>query len=210
MKILAISLSGLKQLEYQGRLVETGICKQPVSGPVRLTSLGLEGDVQVDRKNHGGEDKAVYAYTAENYRHWEQALGRELAFGFLGENLAVAGMPDESVHIGDIFGIGEVVVQVTQPRVPCFKLGMRMEDLSFVERFHFSGRVGFYLRVLQEGKVDVGDVIELRQTDPAELSIRDAMLALNKNPRQQEVIRRALEIPALSQAWRADLAKKLK
>lgn len=208
MELLAISLSGQQTLEYQGRSAETGICKQPVTGPVHATALGIIGDTQVDRENHGGADKAIYAYTAENYRFWEQELGRSLPYGQFGENLAVSGMPDEAVHIGDIFRIGEVECQVTQPRVPCFKLGLRMENLDFVGRFHCSGRVGFYLRVLKEGQLRAGDAIERLHDDPGQLNIRDAMLALNKNPRQQDIIRRALGVPALSQAWRDSLEKK--
>ncbi len=208
MELLAISLSGPQTLAYQGRSAETGICKQPVTGPVQATAEGILGDTQVDRDNHGGADKAVYAYAVENYRFWEQALGRTLPYGQFGENLAVSGLTDEAVHIGDIFRIGPVECQVTQPRVPCFKLGLRMEDPGFVRRFHHSGRVGFYLRVLKEGPLTPGDAIERLHEDPGQLSIRDAMLALNKNPRQQEIIRRALAIPALSQAWRESLQKK--
>lgn len=210
MQLLAISLSGPKQLAYQGRQAETGICKQPIDSPVFASTEGILGDTQVDRENHGGADKAIYAYTAENYRFWEHELGRSLPYGQFGENLAVSGMPDEAVHIGDIFRIGAIECQVTQPRVPCFKLGLRMEDLNFVGRFHSSGRVGFYLRVLKKGQIQAGDTIERLHTDPGQLHIRDAMLALNKNPRQQDIIRRALAIPALSQAWRDSLEQKLK
>lgn len=208
MQLLAISLSGPQTLEYQGRSAQTGICKHTVDGPVRATQEGIVGDTQVDRENHGGPDKAVYAYAAENYRHWERELGRALPYGQFGENLAASGMADDTVHIGDIFRIGEVEAQVTQPRVPCFKLGMRMEDPGFVARFHHSGRVGFYLRVLKEGMLRAGDAIERLHADPGQLNIRDAMLALNKNPRQQEIIARALAIPALSQAWQDSLRRK--
>lgn len=207
-QIISISLSGLKQLEHQGRKTQTGICKEPVSGSVYVSTEGIEGDVQADRENHGGVDKAVYAYAVENYRYWEQELERQLPYGQFGENLAVTGLTDELVHIGDIFRLGQIEAQVTQPRVPCFKLGMRMGDNGFVGRFHFSGRVGFYLRILKEGSLNPGDAIEKLQADPAGLTIRDAMLALNKNPRQREIIARALAIPALSQAWRESLQKK--
>ncbi len=186
----------------------TGICKQSVPGPVTVTREGIIGDSQADRKNHGGIDKAVYAYATENYRYWEEQLGKPLPYGQFGENLAVSGMTDEQVHIGDIFRIGPVEVQVTQPRVPCFKLGMRMEDAGFVRRFHHSGRVGFYLRVLQEGFLSTGDTIERLHADAGKLTIAEAMLALHKNPRQTEIIARALDIPALSQAWRDSLMKK--
>lgn len=208
MELLAINLSGLKKVAYKDRWIDTGIYKEPVQGAIRLTECGLEGDGQADLKNHGGPDKAVYVYTLENYRYWEWELGRDLPFGQFGENFTVTGMPDEAVHIGDIFRIGEVKVQVSQPRVPCFKLGIKMEDPAFVGRFHHSGRVGFYLRVLQQGVVTAGDAIELLEAYPAKLSIGEAMLALHRGPRQREIIDRALEIPALSDAWRQDLQKR--
>ena len=210
MNILAISLSGEGFVSHKGRKTLSGICKQRVDGPVHVTKQGIVGDFQADQENHGGIDKAVYAYAVENYHFWEQELGKKLPYGQLGENLAVSGMTDELVHIGDIFRMGALEVQVTQPRVPCFKLGMRMEDEAFVGRFHFSGRVGFYLRVLKEGQLSPGDAIERLHVDAIQLSIRDAMLALNKNPRQQEIIALALEVPALSLAWRESLKKKQK
>jgi len=209
MELLAISLCRPKKVEYQGGWVETGIYKQPVMGSVRLKAGGLEGDGQADRKNHGGPDKAVYAYAMENYHYWEQELGRDLPFGQFGENFTVSGMPDEAVHIGDVFRVGEEVkVQVTQPRVPCFKLGIKMADPGFASRFRTSGRVGFYLRVLQEGLITSGDAIELLEPDPGKLSVCDAMLALTHGERQQEIIARALQISALSRAWRHDLEKR--
>lgn len=208
MEILAISISGLQELVFQDRRILTGICKQPVRDRVYVTKEGIQGDAQADRVNHGGVDKALYVYDSDNYRYWEQALGRPLPYGQLGENLVVAGLLDSSVHIGDVFRLGEIEAQVTQPRVPCHKLGMRMEALDFVGRFHVSGRVGFYLRVLKEGWLGVGDRVELLHQAPDRLHIADAMLALNKNPRQQDIIRRALANPALSQAWRDQLGSK--
>lgn len=210
MTIVAISLASAKAVDYQGKSVQTGIYKTPVAGPVRVTASGIEGDTQVDLKNHGGVDKAVYVYSTDNYRWWEEELGRELSFGQFGENLAVNGLTDDVVHIGDRFTLGEIEAQVTQPRVPCYKLGIKMGDMDFVARFHQSGRVGFYLRILREGELRPGDRIECLGTDPAGLSIRDAMLALGKNPRQQEIIEKALSIPALSGAWRESLEKRRK
>jgi MOSC domain-containing protein YiiM len=209
MELLAISLAVPKQVEYNQRWISTGIYKEPVSHPVRATALGLEGDVQVDRKNHGGQDKAIYAYTVENYRFWEQELNRgSLPYGQFGENFTVTGLPDEAVHIGDLFRIGPILVQVTQPRVPCFKLGLKMGDPLFVNAFLRSGRAGFYLRVLEEGEVSPGDTITRIRMDETRLTLRDAMLALVKGPRQHEIIDRALRIDALSEAWREDLEKR--
>lgn len=211
MELLAISLAVPKQVEYNQRWISTGIYKEPVSRPVRATALGLEGDVQVDRKNHGGQDKAIYAYTVENYRFWEQELNRgSFPYGQFGENFTVTGLPDEAVHIGDLFRIGPILVQVTQPRVPCFKLGLKMGDPLFVNAFLRSGRAGFYLRVLEEGEVSPGDTIMRIRVDEERLTLRDAMLALVKGPRQHEIIDRALRIDALSEAWREDLEKRRK
>jgi MOSC domain-containing protein YiiM len=209
MTLLAISLASPRTIEYRGKSEQTGIFKSPVHTPVHVTTMGLAGDVQIDRENHGGEDKAVYVYSADNYRWWEKELGRSLPFGQFGENFTVSGLTDEVVRIGDVFTIGAIEAQVTQPRVPCYKLGVKMGDPGFVALFHHSGRVGFYLRVLKTGDVRTGDPIERIRTDPAGLDIRDAMLALGKNPRQREIIERALAIPALSRAWQNSLRKRL-
>ncbi len=210
MELLAISLARARQVEHNRGLVSTGIFKEPVARRVRAGILGLEGDVQVDRENHGGPDKAIYAYSVENYRHWEAESRRDTPFpyGQFGENLTVTGLPDEAAHIGDVFRIGHVLVQVTQPRVPCFKLGIKMGDPRFVGVFRHSGRVGFYLRVLEEGEIGVGDPIALVRADDARINIRDAMLAVNKGPRQREFIDKVLEVQALSFAWREDLLQR--
>lgn len=210
MELLAINLATARQVEFHQRVISTGIYKMPVPHSVKVTALGLEGDVQVDRENHGGPDKAIYVYTLENYRFWERELQREsYPYGQFGENFTVTGMPDERIHIGDLFRIGAILVQVTQPRVPCYKLGIKMSDPAFVKRFLTSGRVGFYLRVLEEGEVRAGERIVRVREDPERLDIRDAMLALIKGPRQKTVIERALRIEALSAAWRNDLSKRL-
>ncbi|MBP1149625.1 MOSC domain-containing protein [Methylocaldum sp. RMAD-M] len=209
MELLAISLAEPKQVEHDGRRIFTGIYKEPTKGPVKAGAFGLEGDAQVDLKNHGGKDKAIYVYTVENYRFWERELEKpSLPFGQFGENFTVSGMPDESVHIGDVFRIGKIVVQVTQPRVPCFKLGIKMGDPSFVNVFLSSGRTGFYFRVLEEGEVRSGDTIVRLREDEEQLNIKDAMLAIVKGPRQQEIIEKALRVEALSQSWRESLEKR--
>ncbi|QFY44001.1 MOSC domain-containing protein [Candidatus Methylospira mobilis] len=209
MKLLSINLGHLQTIRYGKRDVETGIFKNPVDGVHSIGLLGLEGDRQADPENHGGVDKALYFYTMENFRVWEQELGRTLPSGAFGENFTVSGMPDEAVHIGDIFRVGGITVQVTQPRVPCFKLGIKMQDMQFVTRFLHSGRAGFYARILEPGVAAAGDSIALRVIDPHGLSVKEAMLALIKGDRQQEIIKRALKIPALSLAWQTDLRKRL-
>ncbi|UZR30546.1 MOSC domain-containing protein [Methylococcus mesophilus] len=211
MKIVGISIGSERPIEHAGRRVGTGIFKIPVDHPVRVGRTGIEGDVQVDRENHGGPDKAVYAYSADNYGHWREDLGIEtLPYGYFGENLTLAGGGDDKVHIGDKFRAGPVLFQVTQPRVPCFKLGLKVGDNTFPKRFLVSGRVGFYLRVLEEGELRVGDWLECIATDAGGVSVREAMLALVKGSRQQEVISRLLSLDALSEAWRQSLSEKLK
>jgi MOSC domain-containing protein YiiM len=146
----------------------------------------------------------------ENYTFWQKELCRnDLSHGHFGENFTVTDMPDESVHVGDVYRIGEIVTQVTQPRVPCYKLGVKMQSAKFPDVFMQSGRVGFYLRVLREGAVAAGDTIELLQEDPVRLSIKDCMLALVKGPRRYAVIETALQIEALSDSWRRSLSKRL-
>lgn len=210
MRILSINISKPVEIEHRGRKLFTGIYKVPVNKTASVTELGIAGDGQADLENHGGEDKAIYAYSIENYRYWEQALKRPtMSFGQFGENLTVENMPDNRVHIGDIFKIGNTEMQVTQPRVPCFKLGIKMDLQRFPKTFMSSGRVGFYLRVLKKGKIDQNDHITLFKADHNQLSIEEAMLALIKGPRQQQVSTKALAIKALSKAWRDSLEKKL-
>jgi MOSC domain-containing protein YiiM len=211
MRVLSINIAKAQKVEYQGRWIETGIFKSPILGTVPVERDGFDGDVQVDRKNHGGRDKAVYAYTQENYRHWETLHGvHEYPHGQFGENLTVMGMPDDGIHIGDIFTVGQSVMQITQPRVPCFKLGIKFGNPRFVADFLVSGRTGFYLRVLEEGLVQPGDAIILRVADPLRVSISDAMHAWISGPAQLEWIEKVLAINALSAAWRNDLTKRLK
>ncbi|AAU91449.1 MOSC domain protein [Methylococcus capsulatus str. Bath] len=210
MKIVAISIGSECRIEHAGRRIGTGIYKAPVDHPVHVGVDGIEGDVQVDRENHGGPDKAVYAYSADNYGYWQEDLGLEsLPYGHFGENLTITGGRDDEVHIGDTFRGGSVRFQVTQPRVPCFKLGVKVGDHTFPKRFLISGRVGFYLRVLEEGELRVGDHLERTAVDPGSVSVREAMLALVKGPRQREVIAKLLSLEALSGAWRESLREKL-
>lgn len=209
MKIFGLAVGGIETISYRGKSVRTGIYKQSVSGPIYLGPMGVAGDTQVDLKNHGGEDKAVYAYGLENLRFWSELRGEApYAPGHMGENLTIEGLDDEKVAIGDRFRIGETLLEVTQPRVPCFKLGIRMGDPRFVEAFLRSSRTGFYLRVLESGWVSLEDAVTCIHEDPLKISIADAMKALLKGPEQRDWIQRVLEVPALSTAWREDLEQR--
>ena len=154
----------------------TGIFKIPVAGRVNVHRLGLEGDVQVDRRVHGGLGKAVYIYPHEHYSHWETFLSRkDFSFGQFGENLTTLGLLENEVRVDDKLRIGSVLLQVTQPREPCFKLMTKMNDFRFAKPFLTSGRTGFYLRVLEEGDLGAGDAITHVATDPAAPTIREVV-----------------------------------
>lgn len=209
MKIVGIALGGINEISYRGKKVKTGIFKQPVRGAIALGLEGLEGDIQVDRKNHGGPDKAVYAYSLENLRFWSRHRNEpDYAPGHMGENLTIEGLDDHAVSIGDQFQMGSVIVEVTQPRVPCFKLGIRMQEPQFVGQFLTSGRTGFYLRVLRVGLIETGDAVTKIHQDPRKVSVPNAMKALIKGPEQAHWIATVLDVPALSAAWREDLEKR--
>lgn len=206
MKLLSVNVSLPKEVSYNGTIITTGIFKEPVQGPVMLRTLNLDGDDQADRVAHGGIHKAVYVYSAENYAYWKRALDREdLPYGQFGENFTVEGMPDDRIHIGDIFRVGEALVEVTQPRAPCFKLGIKMGDSLFPKLFLASERPGFYLRVLEEGEVSAGDVIERLKIGREQMTVREVHHLLFFDKRNAETARRALRIPALSPGWRGSL-----
>lgn len=211
MRVLSVNVSQLTKVVFKGEEVLTGIFKKPLeSTAVSVTVEGLPGDAQADRKHHGGVDKAVYVYSHENTVFWSSSRGEsEYPHGHFGENLSVSGMTDDVVHIGDIFTVGSTLMQVTQPRVPCYKLGIVFGDPAFVGEFLVSGRTGFYLRVLETGSVRRGDGVRQVSADPHAVTVRDAMQALIKGPRQQEWIRRVLAVDGLSDAWRQDLTNRL-
>jgi MOSC domain-containing protein YiiM len=162
-KLLSVNVSLPKEVPYNDQTITTGIFKEPVGGRVTVRSINVDGDGQADRKVHGGRDMAVYAYPIEHYKFWEKALGRDgFPFGQFGENLTVEGLAEEQVRVGDVFRVGGALLQVTQPRIPCYKLALRMgEGLDFPKRFQESGRLGFYLRVLEEGEIGAIDVPKL-------------------------------------------------
>lgn len=211
MKLLAVSVSTGVEVPLGNGTVRTGIFKRPVSGRVQVRTLNLEGDRQLDTKAHGGIHRAVYVYTQENYAHWQRELGRDdFQVPQFGENLTVSGMLEDAVHVGDVFRIGTARVQVTQPRVPCFRLGIRMEDPAFPKRFLQSCRVGFYLRVLEEGDVGAGDAIELERADPQRMTVREICHLYYFDPGNTADRQRALRIESLSPGWREGFEEQLR
>jgi len=210
MKLLHVSVGMGQEVRHAGRTVVTGIFKRPVKGRVRLRRLNLDGDRQVDRKAHGGIHKAVCVYSTENYDHWRRVLGRDdLEVPQFGENFTVAGMEEDAVFVGDVFRVGSATVEVTQPRVPCHRLGIKMGDPRFPKLFLESCRVGFYLRVLEEGDVGAGDDIQLVKRDPEGMSIRAICHLYYFERENVEDARRAVRIAALSPGWREGFVQRL-
>jgi len=210
MRLLSVNVSLPREVAHGRRTVSTGIFKEPVGGRVMLRRLNLDGDGQADLVNHGGPHRAAYAYTVENYDHWRRELGRDdLAFGQFGENFTVRGMPEDEVRVGDVFSVGGALVEVSQPRPPCFKLGIKMGLPTFPKLFLASGRVGFYLRVLEEGKVGAGDEFALEERDPEGMPVREVSRLLFFDPENLEGAARALRMRALSPGWRESFEARL-
>jgi len=211
MKVLSVNVSLPKEIQIGGKALTTGIFKKPVKGRVKLSTLNLEGDGQADPTCHGGIDKAIYVYSIENYDYWEQELGRDdFTSGQFGENWTVNGMLEDQINIGDVFQVGEVLVEVTQPRIPCAKLGGKMEMPGFLKLFLSSCRVGFYLRVLEEGEVGAGDSIERVKEDPVQLTVQDVCHLLYFETDNLEGAKKALAVQALSLSWRKSFEARLK
>ena len=210
MRLLSVNVSLPKMVTHKGRSVTTGIFKEPVDGRVMLGTLNLEGDGQADLVGHGGTFKAVYVYSYENYSYWERELERsDFTFGQFGENFTVEGGLEDDVHIGDIFRVGGALVEVTQPRVPCFKLGMKMGLEGFGNVFLASDRIGFYLRVLEEGEVGAGDVFDRVKTGDERMTVREVSRLLYFDPDNLDGARKALRIQALSPGWRGSFEERL-
>jgi MOSC domain-containing protein YiiM len=210
MKLLSVNVSIPKEIVIGDKVVATGIFKTPVSGRVQVGTLGLQGDGQADLENHGGIYKAVYSYPAEHYAYWTQELKRaDFSFGQFGENLTVEGWTEDQVHIGDVFRIGSVLLEVTQPRVPCFKLAIKMNLPTFPKLFAKSGRIGFYQRVLSEGTLATGDVIERIKTDAQGMTVREVMDLMYFQRNNVELMNRAIAIPALTPGWRDEFKERL-
>jgi MOSC domain-containing protein YiiM len=176
MKLLSVNVGQPREIEWRGELVRTSIFKEPVRGRVRVATLNLEGDRQSDLSVHGGTDKAVYAYPSEHYAFWRKELpGIEFPWGAFGENLTTEGLREDKVRIGDRLRVGSVEFAVTEPRMPCFKLGIRFNRPDIVKRFLRSGRTGFYVAVLRQGDVGAGDEIELIEQGESQPSVADVV-----------------------------------
>ncbi len=203
MKLISVNVGLPKNISTGDKSVTTGIFKEPVAGMVHVRTLNLDGDRQADLSVHGGPDKAVYAYPSEHYEFWRPELSLDLSeWGAFGENLTIEGLSEESVSIGDRFGIGTALFEVTQPRLPCLKLAAKFQREDIIRRFLASRRTGFYLRVLEEGSLQAGDAIALLKQDPHRVTVREITdLYVTKKPEPSR-IDRVLSVEALPKSWR--------
>jgi len=218
MKVVSINVGRPREVIWHGRPVTTGIFKEPVGGRIALRKLNLDGDGQADLTVHGGEHKAVYCYPLSHYDYWKHELpGRDLPMGVFGENFTIDFSPDnssveDSIHLGDTFSVGDAKVVVTQPRLPCYKLGIRFQSDDMVRRFLASGRSGFYLAVIQDGEVGGGDEFKPIGKDPNAVPVSEiTRLYIAKRYSDDEAIsaQRALRVAALPDSWKEYFRERL-
>jgi MOSC domain-containing protein YiiM len=196
--VLSVNVAEMRRIERHGELVRTGIWKHPVGGPVAVRGVNLEGDDQGDRSVHGGPDKAVYAYAREDIDWWERELGRELPDGIFGENLTLRGVEPAKALVGERWRIGSVLLEVSEPRFPCWKLGVRFGDPLMLKRFALARRTGTYLRIVEEGKLEAGDRVEPVSRPAHDLTIAGFVHAYLEDRSQLP----RLLIPEVSESWR--------
>jgi MOSC domain-containing protein YiiM len=203
MKILSLNVGLPREVTWQGKVVTTGIFKEPVKGPVMLRRLNLDRDGQADLTVHGGVSKAIYAYPSEHYGYWRKELpGVDLPWGMFGENFTTEGLLEQDAYIGNRFRIGEAEVMVTEPRMPCYKLGIKFGRADIIKRFLASRRSGFYFAVVQEGMVTVGDSIELIGRDQQDISVADIARLYAFGKDDLKTMRRAIALEALPENWK--------
>jgi MOSC domain-containing protein YiiM len=209
MKVVSLSVGGPREVEWNGRTVLTSIYKTPVARRLRVTALNLEGDRQSDLSVHGGVEKAVYAYPSEHYPLWRQELpGADLSGAAFGENLTTEGVSEE-VRIGDRFRIGSAEFVVTQPRMPCYKLGIKFGRQDVLRRMLQTGRTGFYFSVAVEGEVGAGDAIELVRRSEENLTVSDVVKLFTIESKNHELLRRAVRSSVLPRNWKDYFGERL-
>jgi MOSC domain-containing protein YiiM len=203
MKLLSLNVARPRLIVYQGRTINTGIFKEPVTGPVQMRTLNLDGDRQADLTVHGGPNKAVYGYPSEHYPFWRQELpGITLPWGMFGENFTTTGLAEDELHVGDRFQIGSAIVMVRQPRTPCYKLAAKFQRDDMLERFLVSGRSGFYFSVEQEGSVAVDDEFQLLKRNEPGITIAEMNRIIARDRYNHALLRKAIATEALPQDWR--------
>lgn len=211
MKLLSLNVARPRLAVYKGKTINTGIFKQPVSGPVHLRTLNLDGDRQADLSVHGGPYKAVYGYPSEHYPDWRRELpGVDLPWGMFGENFTTTGLLEDDLHVGDRFQIGSSIMMVRQPRVPCYKLAAKFQRDDILERFLLSGRSGFYFSVEQEGSVADGDTFELLKREQDGITISEMNRLFVREKYNQDLLRKAIHTAALPEDWREYFSERLR
>ena len=198
-RVLSVAVGRPRDFDYHGRPAKSAIWKSPLPGRVAARGVNLDGDDQADREAHGGPDKALYAYAIEDARWWEGELGRALVTAEFGQNLTTEGVDVNGALVGERWAIGSAVFEISEPRVPCWRLGVRMNDPAFVRRFTEAQRPGAYMRIVREGDVGAGDAIEVVSRPGHDLTVRDVFRIYT---RDREECRRLLEVPQLSEAWK--------
>jgi len=202
-KLISVNVGLPRLMMSNGDPVLTGIFKEPVAGRVMLRTLNLDGDGQADLSVHGGRSKAVYVYPSEHYTYWQQEFPKmKLPWSMFGENFTSAGLFESELNIGDKFRVGSAIVMVTEPRMPCYKLGIRFGRSDVVKRFLASERTGFYFAVLQEGELGVGDQIELIEASKSSLKVSDITRLYTCEKHNAGLLRRAIEVEALPDSWK--------
>ncbi len=210
MMLLSVNFGQVQTVQANGHQYQTGIYKSVQMGQIWLRKLGVQGDAQADRNAHGGPHRAVYCYAQENYSYWAAQLGRrDFRYGQFGENLTTRGLLECQACIGDIFQIGGALIQVSQPRVPCYKLADKLGIKGFEKTFLAANRPGFYARVLQEGRVEAGEPIALVERDPVGLTVTQVNAALYLDKSDRATAQRAVNLAALSPGWRASFEQML-
>lgn len=203
MKIISVNVGLPREVIWKGRKVTTGIFKEPVEGAVKVRGFNLDGDRQADLTVHGGRDKAVYAYPSEHYDYWRKELPEmDLSFGMFGENLTTKGLFETEVNIGDRLRIGSVLFEVTQPRMPCYKLGIKFGRDDIIKKFLESARSGIYFAVIEEGEIKAGDAIEFISRDENQITVTDIARLYFSEKANLELLHRAIKVSALPESWR--------
>jgi len=209
-KLVSLNVARPRLVVSKGQSINTGIFKQPVSGPVQLRTLNLDGDRQADLSVHGGPHKAVYGYPSEHYSFWRDELpGVDLPWGMFGENFTTSGLAEDELHVGDRFRIGSAIVIVRQPRTPCYKLAAKFQRDDMLERFLLSGRSGFYFSVEQEGSVAAEDDFQLLKRNQDGITISEMNRLFVREKYNQELLRKAIHTAALPDDWREYFAERL-
>ncbi len=202
-KIRSVNVSIPKEVEFEGQRITTGIFKEPVEGRIMLRTLNLVGDKQADLTVHGGPDKAVYAYPMEHYQFWRKVYpNTEMTNGMFGENFTIEGLMESEVSVGDSFEIGSSKVIATQPRMPCYKLGVKFGRMDILRKFLASGRSGIYFKVLEEGEVGAGDPIIIIKKDTNRVAISDVVRMYASDRENINMMQRAVKVEALPEGWR--------